>query len=29
LIFGVEFFSDHAEALEALGLTEQDVHADS
>ena len=28
-IFGVEFFSDHAEALEAVGLSEQDVHADS
>ena len=28
-IFGVEFFSDHAEALEAVGLSEQDAHADS
>ena len=25
----VEFFWDHAEALEALGLSEQDAHADS
>jgi ketosteroid isomerase-like protein len=25
-IFGVEFFWDHAEALELLGLSEQDVH---
>jgi hypothetical protein len=24
-----EFFWDHAEALEALGLSEQDAHADS
>jgi ketosteroid isomerase-like protein len=24
-----EFFWDHAEALEAVGLTEQDAHADS
>jgi ketosteroid isomerase-like protein len=28
-IFGVEFFSDHAQALEAVGLSEQDAHADS
>ena len=28
-IFGVEFFWDHAEALEAVGLSEQDAHADS
>jgi ketosteroid isomerase-like protein len=28
-IFGQEFFWDHAEALEALGLSEQDAHADS
>src|SRR4029453_16314012 len=28
-IFGVEFFSVHAEALEAVGLSEQDAHADS
>jgi ketosteroid isomerase-like protein len=27
-IFGVEFFWDHAEALEALGVSEQDVHAE-
>ena len=25
----LEFFWDHAEALEAVGLSEQDVHADS
>ena len=25
----IEFFWDHAEALEALGLSEQDAHADS
>jgi ketosteroid isomerase-like protein len=25
----LEFFWDHAEALEALGLSEQDAHADS
>ena len=25
----VEFFWDHAEALEAVGLSEQDAHADS
>ena len=24
-----EFFWDHAEALEAVGLSEQDAHADS
>jgi hypothetical protein len=24
-----EYFRDHAEALEALGLSEQDAHADS
>ena len=28
-IFGMEFFWDHAEALEAVGLSEQDAHADS
>ena len=28
-IFYVEFFWDHAKALEALGLSEQDAHADS
>jgi ketosteroid isomerase-like protein len=28
-IFGVEFFWDHAEALEVLGLSEQDAHAES
>ena len=28
-IFYVEFFWDHAEALEAVGLSEQDAHADS
>ena len=28
-VFHIEFFWDHAEALEALGLSEQDVHADS
>ena len=28
-IFYVELFFDHAEALEAVGLSEQDVHADS
>ena len=28
-IFGVEFFWDHAEALEAVGLSQQDAHADS
>ena len=27
--FGIEFFWDHAEALEAVGLSEQDAHADS
>jgi ketosteroid isomerase-like protein len=27
-VFGAEFFWDHAEALEALGLSEQDAHAD-
>ena len=27
--FYIEHFWDHAEALETLGLTEQDVHADS
>ena len=25
----MEFFWDHAEALEAVGLSEQDAHADS
>jgi ketosteroid isomerase-like protein len=28
-IFGIEFFWNHAEALEAVGLSEQDAHADS
>jgi len=28
-IFLVEYFRDHAEALEAVGLSEQDAHADS
>jgi ketosteroid isomerase-like protein len=28
-IFFVEFFWDHAEALEAVGLSEQDAHPDS
>ena len=28
-VFGIEHFWDHAEALEALGLSEQDTHADS
>ena len=28
-IFGLEFFWDHAAALEALGLSEQDAHAES
>jgi ketosteroid isomerase-like protein len=28
-IFGTEFFWDHADALEALGLSDQDAHADS
>jgi ketosteroid isomerase-like protein len=28
-IFYLEFFWDHAEALEAAGLSEQDAHADS
>jgi ketosteroid isomerase-like protein len=28
-ILGTEFFWDHAEALEAVGLSEQDAHADS
>jgi ketosteroid isomerase-like protein len=28
-IFGLEFFWDHAEALEAVGLSEQDAHAES
>ena len=27
-IFGLEFFWDHAQALEAVGLSEQDAHAD-
>ena len=29
VIFGMEFFWDHAEALEAVGLSERDAHADS
>jgi ketosteroid isomerase-like protein len=28
-VFGLEYFWDHAEALEAVGLSEQDAHADS
>jgi ketosteroid isomerase-like protein len=28
-VFGIEYFSDHAEALEAAGLSEQDAHASS
>ena len=28
-IFGTEFFWDHVEALEAVGLSKQDAHADS
>jgi ketosteroid isomerase-like protein len=28
-VFGWEHFYDHAEALEAVGLSEQDAHADS
>jgi hypothetical protein len=28
-IFLLEYFWDHAEALEAVGLSEQDAHADS
>jgi ketosteroid isomerase-like protein len=28
-IFGIELFRDHADALEAVGLSEQDAHADS
>ena len=28
-ILAIEFFWDHAEALEALGLSEQDAHPDS
>jgi ketosteroid isomerase-like protein len=28
-ILSLDFFWDHAEALEALGLSEQDTHADS
>jgi len=28
-IFYAEFFWDHAEALKAVGLSEQDAHADS
>jgi ketosteroid isomerase-like protein len=28
-ILGMEFFWDHAEALEAVGLPEQDAHPDS
>jgi hypothetical protein len=27
-IFYLEFFWDHAEALEAVGLSEQDAHGD-
>jgi ketosteroid isomerase-like protein len=28
-ILGIEFFWDHAEALEAVGLSEQDAHGDT
>jgi len=28
-IFGIEYFMNHAEALEAVGLSQQDAHADS
>ena len=28
-IFGIEHFWEHAEALETMGLSEQDAHADS
>jgi ketosteroid isomerase-like protein len=28
-IFGVEFFGDHTDALELMGISEQDAHADS
>jgi ketosteroid isomerase-like protein len=28
-VFHIEFFSDHAKALETLGLSEQKAHADS
>jgi ketosteroid isomerase-like protein len=28
-VFALEFFWDHAEALEAVGLSEQDAHTDS
>jgi ketosteroid isomerase-like protein len=28
-LFHAEFFWDHADALEAVGLSEQDAHADS
>jgi ketosteroid isomerase-like protein len=28
-IFGIEYFSDHTEAIEAAGLSEQDAHADT
>jgi ketosteroid isomerase-like protein len=28
-VFHIEYFWDHAEALEAVGLSEQDAHADS
>ena len=28
-ILDIEYFWDHAEALEALGVSEQDAHADS
>ena len=28
-VFGTEFFWNHAEALEAVGLSEQDAHLDS
>ena len=28
-ISGMEYFWDHTEALEAVGLSEQDAHADS
>ena len=28
-IFAIEYFWDHADALEVLGLSEQDAHSDS
>jgi hypothetical protein len=29
MIFAIEYFGNLAEALEAVGLSEQDAHADS